>query len=94
MGLGELAVRPGRQRGGVGTALVQGGLERLRADGCVFSIVVGHATYYPRFGYRPGVELGLRCQWPAVPDGKFQALILDAAWQQKLSGTVRFDGIP
>lgn len=94
MGLGELAVLPGRQRQGAGTALVRAGLDRLRAAGCVFSIVVGHATYYPRFGYRPGAQLGFRCQWPSVPDDKFQALILDERYAGRLGGIVRFDGIP
>lgn len=94
MGLGELAVLPDRQRQGVGSMLVRTGLERLRAAGCMFSIVVGHATYYPRFGYRPGSQLGLRCQWPSVPDDKFQALILDDRHAGRLAGIARFDGVP
>jgi putative acetyltransferase len=51
-GLGPVSVLPEHQRQGVGTALVQEGLSRLRqlnAGGCC---VVGHPEYYPRFGFQ------------------------------------------
>ena len=50
-GLGPLAVRPARQRRGIGHALVEAGLARLResrAQGCV---VVGEPGFYGRFGF-------------------------------------------
>jgi putative acetyltransferase len=62
--LGPLAVLPGLQRRGVGTALVRAGLAELRlrhARGCV---LVGDPAYYTRLGFRQAI--GLR--YPGVPD--------------------------
>jgi putative acetyltransferase len=93
MGLGELAVLPGFQRQGIGTRLGQTALDELRTTGCAFSIVVGHASYYPRFGFRPGSSLGLRCQWEKVPDDSFMALVLDEAAMRGVTGVARFRDI-
>jgi putative acetyltransferase len=56
-GLGPVSVLPEYQRKGVGKALVQEGLSRLKnlnAQGCC---VVGHPEYYRKFGFRnvPGL---------------------------------------
>lgn len=56
-GLGPLSVLPPYQNQGIGQALVQAGLSRLRdlqAQGCC---VVGHPRYYPRFGFAPSSVL-------------------------------------
>jgi putative acetyltransferase len=58
LGLGPLAVEPGRQRSGIGSALVREGLHRCGALAKI--VVLGHADYYPRFGFRPASPLGLR----------------------------------
>lgn len=52
-GLGPLAVRPDQQRNGIGAALIRAGLTMLREKEVQISFVLGHADYYPRFGYRP-----------------------------------------
>ena len=72
VGLAPMAVVPGLQRAGIGSALVRAGLERCHALGHDVVVVLGHAKYYPRFGFRPAEELGLRCEYP-VPPGIFQA---------------------
>jgi putative acetyltransferase len=94
MGLGELGVLPEHQRQGVGLRLVNAGLDILREVRCPFVIVVGHASYYPRFGFQPGSRLGLRCQWPKVPDESFMTLILDPAAMTGATGIARFLGVP
>ena len=48
--LAPMAVRPDRQRHGIGSRLVQDGLAELRRIGCEAVIVLGHPGYYPRFG--------------------------------------------
>lgn len=56
-GLGPLSVLPAYQRQGIGKALVQAGLSRLRdlkAQGCC---LVGHPEYYPQFGFTTTSEL-------------------------------------
>lgn len=94
MGLGELAVLPEVQRRGIGTSLGRAGVAMLRDSGACFSIVVGHARYYPRFGYRPGSELGLRCQWEKVPDETFMALVFDESAMRGVTGIARFRDVP
>lgn len=90
MGLGELAVLPDFQRQGIGTRLGTEAIAALRAAGCPFVIVVGHGPYYPRFGFRPGSQLGLCCQWEKVPDANFMALVLDEAAMREAAGVARF----
>ena len=43
-----------------------------------FIIVLGHANYYPRFGFVPASRLGIACEWE-VPDDVFMVLLLDQA---------------
>jgi putative acetyltransferase len=51
IGLAPVAVTPQRQRRGVGSALIREGHRRLAAQGESLVFVLGHAAYYPRFGY-------------------------------------------
>lgn len=49
--LAPLSVKPGEQRGGIGTMLMEVAHELLRGQGVEASIVLGHPAYYPRVGY-------------------------------------------
>ena len=60
MGLGPMAVLPEFQNRGIGSRLVEGGLARCRALGTEAVFVLGHADYYPRFGFEPAKEFALR----------------------------------
>jgi putative acetyltransferase len=51
VGLAPVGVVPERQRRGIGSALIREGHRRLAAQGESLVFVLGHATYYPRFGY-------------------------------------------
>lgn len=50
-GLGPVGVRPDRQGDGHGAALCRAGIEGVRAMGAEAVVVLGHPTYYPRFGF-------------------------------------------
>lgn len=50
--LGPIAVLPAYQRQGVGGVLIAEGHRVAAAKGCTVCYLVGHSTYYPRFGYR------------------------------------------
>lgn len=60
LALGPLAVRPDRQRLGVGSRLTRVGLDACRAAKAVGVVVLGHPGFYPRFGFRPALDWGLR----------------------------------
>jgi putative acetyltransferase len=82
-GLGPVSVLPEYQRRGIGKALMQEGLSRLRklhARGCC---LVGHPDYYRKFGFTnmPGLAL------EGVPPEFFFALSFDGHAPQ---GTVAF----
>jgi len=49
--LAPVSVKPGRQKDGLGTMLMDVGHELLRAAGIEAVIVLGHPAYYPRVGY-------------------------------------------
>src|SRR3954470_4624852 len=89
VGLGPMAVTPEWQRHGLGAALIDAGLARLRAAGCPFVVVLGHHEYYTRFGFVPASRYGLRCEWD-VPDESFMVHVLDAAATGAAAGLIRY----
>jgi putative acetyltransferase len=76
--LGPMAVAPEYQRQGIGTRLIDAGNRKIKDAGYPFIIVVGHAEYYPPFGFRRASEYGIKCEWN-VPDEVFMLLVLDEA---------------
>lgn len=51
LALAPMSVQPGRQRQGIGSMLVREALRRAKQEGWQAVIVLGHADYYPRFGF-------------------------------------------
>ena len=84
-----MAVTPEQQRRGVGAALIDAGLARLRAAGCPFVVVLGHHEYYTRFGFVPASRYGMRCEWD-VPDESFMVQALDPAATAAAAGQIRY----
>jgi len=80
--LGPMSVDAGHQRQGIGSRLVEAGNRMLRDTACPFVVVVGHAHFYPRFGFVPASRLGITCDWN-VPDDVFMIAVLD---ENKMSG--------
>ncbi|NEP90318.1 MAG: N-acetyltransferase [Okeania sp. SIO2C2] len=65
--LGPLAVVPNAQRQGIGGKLIKKGLDILSESGVDLVFVLGHPTYYPRFGFKPAGNLGFEPQYP-IPE--------------------------
>jgi putative acetyltransferase len=84
-----MAVLPAYQRKGIGSRLVERGIERLRAGGCPFIVVIGHPEFYPRFGFQPAGAYGLRCEWD-VPAEAFMVNILNPELGDRLTGLARY----
>ena len=89
MGLAPMAVLPADQRRGIGSALVRSGLERCRRLGCDAVVVLGHAEYYPRFGFVPASRFGIRSEYD-VPDDAFMAFEIEAGILKGRAGTIRY----
>jgi putative acetyltransferase len=89
MGLAPMAVLPSQQRRGIGSALVRAGLERCRELGCGAVVVLGHAEYYPRFGFVPASRFDVGCEYD-VPDEVFMALELEPGILRGRSGTIHY----
>jgi len=89
MGLAPMSVLPAFQRQGIGTELVRDGIERVKKKGFPFIIVLGHASYYPRFGFEPASHYGIRCEWD-VPDSAFMILLLDESQMRESAGLARY----
>jgi putative acetyltransferase len=89
LGLGPMAVSPHFQRQGVGSRLVECGLEECRRLGYHAVVVVGHPEFYPRFGFRPGRVFGLRSEFD-VPDEVFMVAELTPGALGGVGGLVRY----
>jgi putative acetyltransferase len=59
LGLGPVAVAPDVQTRGVGSLLISAALERAERSGWQFAVLLGHPTYYPRFGFTPAAAAGI-----------------------------------
>jgi len=90
MGLAPMAVRPDRQRQGIGSQLVRRGLDILRERGRPFVVVVGHPEYYPRFGFEPASKHGLVSQWENIPPEAFMVVVLDLHAMAGTSGVAKY----
>ena len=89
MGLAPMAVLPEHQRQGIGSELIRAGIGRLKRRRRPFVIVLGHADYYPRFGFEPASIHAIRCEWE-VPDDAFMILVLNKSEMWGISGVAKY----
>lgn len=83
-GLGPVSVAKSRQGQGIGSLLVQTGLETIQALGAHGCVVLGEPGFYHRFGFMHVEQLTLA----DVPPEHFQALTFT---EQFPSGSVDYD---
>jgi putative acetyltransferase len=69
--LAPLSVRPDRQRDGVGSALMEAVILRADDGGEPLIGLLGHQSYYPRFGFVRAATLGIETPWPMDDDASF-----------------------
>lgn len=86
--LGPCAVRPELQRGGAGSAAIHAALDAAREQGENLVLVLGHAEYYPRFGFTPASSHSIRPPFD-VEDKYMMALVFDPT-QPVPTGTIRY----
>lgn len=89
-GLAPMAVLPEWQRKGVGSRLVEEGLRQCRNAGYDAVVVLGHPEYYPRFGFVPSTDYGIKSEYE-VPAEVFMIRELKDEVLANCRGTVKYD---
>jgi putative acetyltransferase len=79
LGLAPVAVLPAIQNQGLGSALIRAGLDECRRLNVAWVVVLGHETYYPRFGFAPASRWNLTGDYGSHDAFQFLPLTADAA---------------
>jgi putative acetyltransferase len=88
LALAPMAVLPGFQRQGIGSALVRRGLDECRRQGHRIVVVVGHPHFYPRFGFSSKLAASLAA--PFSGQESFLALELVPGALEGVAGRVQY----
>ena len=89
LGLAPMSVHPAHQRRGIGSKLVEAGVEECRRAAYPAVVVLGHPNFYPRFGFRPAAPNGLVSTYD-VPEPVFMVLELQPGALRDLRGVARY----
>lgn len=87
--LGPMAVLPSHQHRGVGSILVREGLQRIRDGAHRIVFVLGHPTYYPRFGFHRANMFGIRWEHNA-PTEAFMIMELSPGALKGVKGIAKY----
>jgi len=85
--LSPVGVLPERQGQGIGSMLITTGLEMLNARGVPLVFLEGSPSYYRRFGFVAGAELGFVKPSLRIPDAGFQVKVLES-YESWMTGTL------
>lgn len=86
LALAPVAVHPDHQGTGIGSALIRAAIDEARRCAEPLIVLVGHANYYPRFGFVRAAPLGINPPFEVSPE-VWMALPLDPNHPR---GTVRY----
>ena len=89
--LTPMAVRPDRQRAGVGKQVVRAAIAAADARGEPVLLVEGVPSYYPQFGFSSASELGFERPDPRIPEAAWMALPL-TTWNPEVAAPVVYPG--
>jgi putative acetyltransferase len=89
LAIGPVAVLPAVQFRGIGSSLMYAAMSLAMARAVPALVLLGHASYYPRFGFESARDVGLTPPADAWPDEVWMARRLPA-WDDSMRGTVRY----
>jgi len=96
LALAPMSIIPAFHKKSIGKLLVIYGLQAAKNLGHKSVIVLGHPSYYPKFGFEPASKWNIKSPFPA-PDEAFLAIELEKGSLEKVAGTVvypkAFDGL-
>ncbi|MGZ2370035.1 GNAT family N-acetyltransferase [Ancylomarina sp. YFZ004] len=87
LALAPMAVIPEFQGLGIGSQLINKGLQKATKLGYKSVVVLGHENYYPRFDFKPASQFQITCPFE-VPDANYMAIELQKGNLDSVSGCV------
>ena len=88
LALAPLGVLPEYQHQSVGSKLIEEGHKIAKNLGYHYSVVLGSEKYYPKFGYIPAIQYGIKAPFD-VPNENFMAIKLNEA-NTEIKGIVQY----
>ena len=88
LALAPLAVLPEYQKQGIGKKLIEEGHKIAKKLGYHFSVVLGSEHYYPKSGYVPAIQYGIKAPFE-VPNENFMAIKLND-FDKDITGTIEY----
>lgn len=88
LALAPLAVLPEYQNQGIGKALIKEGHKIAKSLGYHYSVVLGSEKYYPKSGYIPAIDYGIKAPFD-VANENFMAIKLNET-NEKIEGIVKY----
>lgn len=89
LALAPVSVLPEHQHQGIGAMLITEAHNTARNQGFRSIVLLGHETYYPRFGYRQADQFGIELPFD-VPKENVMAIELVENGLKGVSGTVEY----
>lgn len=89
LALAPVSVIPEYQHKGIGGRLIEAAHQKAREAGFRSVVLLGHAAYYPRFGYKKASEFGIRLPFD-VPDEYCMAIELTKDGLNGVNGMVEY----
>lgn len=90
--LAPVAVKPERQKTGIGSQLIQEGLRRCRDLEYGLVLLIGHPSYYPRLGFKPARQFQLELKQFKVPDEVFMVYEVIEGSLGRIKGELLYPG--
>ncbi len=88
--LAPIAVLPEYQRQGIGSQLITEGLLRCKELGFGLVLLIGHSSYYPKFGFKPARPIGLELKQFEVPDDVFMVYEVLENTRRRIEGELQY----
>ncbi|WP_045516738.1 GNAT family N-acetyltransferase [Neobacillus niacini] len=89
LALAPVSVLPEYQNKGIGKSLILESLKIAKAVGYQSVVVLGHPDYYPKFGFKPTSQWGIRLPFD-VSEKYFMALELEDRALENVDGIVEY----
>jgi len=88
--LAPIAVKPTVQNKGIGSKLIKEGLKKAKSLGYGIVLLIGHPTYYSKFGFQPARNHGMELTQFNVEDDVFMVYELKKGELEKTKGELRY----